>query len=62
MLRYPAALRQHIHATKAHLPVDVAKALTLNPLFIQKAVETFYTRDSLQLRVSGNGIDGRLSF
>ena len=57
--RYPTAIRQHTHVTKAHLPVDVAKALAVNPSFVQKAVEAFYTRDALQLRVSGNGIYGR---
>ena len=40
-----------MHITKAYLPVDVAKALAVNPLLVQKAVETFYTRDALQLRV-----------
>ena len=48
---YPAASRQHMHITKAYLPVDVAKAFAVNPLLVQKAVETFYTRDALQLRV-----------
>lgn len=33
------------------MPLDVAKALAVNPLLVQKAVETFYTRDALQLRV-----------
>ena len=42
---YPAASRQHMHITKAYLPADVAKALAVNPLLVQKAVETFYTRD-----------------
>nr|VWO94110.1 Uncharacterized protein [Ganoderma boninense] len=49
---YPTALRQHTHVTKAYLPVDVTKALAVNPSFVQKAVETFYTRDALQLRAS----------
>ena len=48
---YPAASRQHMHITKAYLPADVAKVLAVNPLLVQKAVETFYTRDALQLRV-----------
>ncbi|RPD63222.1 SGT1-domain-containing protein [Lentinus tigrinus ALCF2SS1-6] len=47
---YPAGSRQHMHVAKAYLPVDVAKALAVNPLLVQKAVETFYTRDALQLR------------
>ncbi|KAH9922003.1 SGT1 protein-domain-containing protein [Epithele typhae] len=49
---YPAASRQHMHVAKACLPVDVAKALTVNPLLVQKAVEAFYTRDGLQLRAA----------
>ncbi|KAI0757270.1 SGT1-domain-containing protein [Daedaleopsis nitida] len=49
---YPAASRQHMHVSKAYLPIDVAKALTTNPLLVQKAVETFYTRDGLQLRAA----------
>ena len=49
---YPAASRQHVHVTKAYLPVDVAKALAVKPSLVQKAVEAFYTRDALQLRVS----------
>ncbi|OBZ79729.1 Protein SGT1 [Grifola frondosa] len=50
--RYPAAARQHVHVTKAYLPVDIAKALSVNPSLIQKPVETFYTRDALQLRAA----------
>ncbi|TBU34976.1 SGT1 protein-domain-containing protein [Dichomitus squalens] len=49
---YPAASRQHVHVTKAYLPVDVARALAVNPALVQKAVETFYTRDALQLRAA----------
>ncbi|KAI8995380.1 SGT1-domain-containing protein [Trametes punicea] len=49
---YPAASRQHVHITKVHLSVDVAKALVVNPPLVQKAVETFYTRDALQLRAA----------
>ncbi|THH18092.1 hypothetical protein EW146_g2832 [Bondarzewia mesenterica] len=49
---YPTALKQHVHTTKAILPVDVAKALSVNPSLVQKAVETFYTRDALQLRAA----------
>ncbi|KAF6766232.1 SGT1 protein-domain-containing protein [Ephemerocybe angulata] len=47
---YPAALKDHLHTTKAYIPVDVAKALAANPALVQKAVETFYTRDAIQLR------------
>ena len=50
--RYPAHARDHIHYARAQLPVNVAKALAVNPSLAQKAVETFYTRDALQLRVS----------
>ncbi|VDB85844.1 unnamed protein product [Peniophora sp. CBMAI 1063] len=49
---YPAALASHVHTTKAFLPVDVAKALASNPSLVQKAVETFYTRDPAQLRAA----------
>jgi hypothetical protein len=37
--------------TKAWLPHAVAKALSVNPALTQKPVETFYTRDAIQLRV-----------
>ncbi|EMD41652.1 hypothetical protein CERSUDRAFT_90221 [Gelatoporia subvermispora B] len=49
---YPTASRQHVHKTKAYLPVEIAKALSVNPSLVQKAVETFYTRDALQLRAA----------
>jgi len=49
--RYPAAARNHIHHTKAYIPTDIAVALTKNPSLVQKAVESFYTRDAIQLRV-----------
>ena len=48
---YPSSLTQHVHVTKAYLPIDIAKALSINPSLVQKAVETFYTRDAIQLRV-----------
>ncbi|THH09887.1 hypothetical protein EW145_g1723 [Phellinidium pouzarii] len=49
---YPDAARQHVHITKAFLPVDIAKALTEEPSLIQRATETFYTRDAIQLRAA----------
>ncbi|KAH6917569.1 SGT1 protein-domain-containing protein [Coprinopsis sp. MPI-PUGE-AT-0042] len=49
---YPSALKNHTHTTKAYLPVDVAKALQANPSLVQRAVETFYTRDAIQLRAA----------
>ncbi|KIM48351.1 hypothetical protein M413DRAFT_440079 [Hebeloma cylindrosporum] len=49
---YPDAAKNHVHSTKAYLPIDIAKALTVNPSLIQKAVETFYTRDGIQLRAA----------
>jgi hypothetical protein len=49
--RYPAAARQHVHTTKAWLPADIARALSADPALVQKPVETFYTRDAIQLRV-----------
>ncbi|KIL70987.1 hypothetical protein M378DRAFT_66554 [Amanita muscaria Koide BX008] len=47
---YPAALKDHVHVTKAWIPVDVAKALTTDLSLVQRAVEAFYTRDALELR------------
>jgi len=38
--------------TRAYIPMDIAKALLAEPYLVQKAVETFYTRDAIQLRVS----------
>ncbi|KAJ2928898.1 hypothetical protein H1R20_g8201, partial [Candolleomyces eurysporus] len=49
---YPSALKEHVHVTKAYIPTDVAKALSTNPALVQKAVETFYTRDAIQLRAA----------
>lgn len=49
---YPSAAQQHVHTTKAFIPKDIARALSQNPSLIQRAVETFYTRDAIQLRVS----------
>ncbi|KAI0029146.1 SGT1 protein-domain-containing protein [Vararia minispora EC-137] len=50
--RYPAALSLHIHKTKAFLPIDIVKALAVQPSLVQKAVEVFYTRDPIQLRAA----------
>lgn len=49
---YPSALKDHVHGTKGYIPRDIAKTLEKNPALVQKAVETFYTRDAIQLRVS----------
>ncbi|KAJ4476672.1 SGT1 protein-domain-containing protein [Lentinula aciculospora] len=49
---YPDAARQHVHATKAYMPLDIAKALSVNPSLVQKATEAFYTRDGVQLRAA----------
>ncbi|KAH9487088.1 Protein ecdysoneless-like protein [Psilocybe cubensis] len=49
---YPDAAKAHLHVAKAYLPVDIAKCLIVNPSLIQRAVETFYTRDSIQLRAA----------
>ena len=49
---YPGAALQHVHVAKAFLPIDIAKALSQSPSLVQRAVETFYTRDASQLRVS----------
>lgn len=50
--RYPAATKSHVHVTKAYVPADIARALAVNPSLVQKPVETFYTRDAIQLRAS----------
>ncbi|CAE6526345.1 unnamed protein product [Rhizoctonia solani] len=52
VVKYPTALSQHIHRTKAYLPVDVARALSVDQSLVQRAVEAFYTRDALQLRAA----------
>ncbi|KAG2350677.1 SGT1-domain-containing protein [Suillus weaverae] len=49
---YPAAAKSHVHTTKAYLPLDIARALSVNPSLAQKPVETFYTRDAVQLRAA----------
>lgn len=49
--RYPNAAQHHVHVAKAFLPVDIVKAISQNPTLVQRAVETFYTRDAAQLRV-----------
>lgn len=50
--KYPEAARQHIHHTKAYVPREIAMALLGSPELVQKAVETFYTRDALQMRAA----------
>lgn len=49
---YPSTARNHVHMTMAYLPTDIARALIVDPSLIQKPIETFYTRDAIQLRVS----------
>ncbi|KAJ6627283.1 SGT1-domain-containing protein [Mycena sp. CBHHK59/15] len=49
---YPTAARNHVHTTRAYLPLDIARALAGNPSLVQKPVETFYTRDAIQLRAA----------
>ncbi|KAF9519810.1 hypothetical protein BS47DRAFT_997934 [Hydnum rufescens UP504] len=48
---YPNSALQHTHRTLAYVPRDIALALSQDPALIQRAVETFYTRDAIQLRV-----------
>ncbi|KAG2156499.1 SGT1-domain-containing protein [Suillus bovinus] len=50
--RYPAAAKSHVHITKAYIPLDIARALSVDPSLVQKPVETFYTRDAVQLRAA----------
>ena len=45
-------MSEHLHHTKAYLPLPVARALSQNPSLIQKAVEGFYVRDPAQLRAA----------
>jgi hypothetical protein len=52
--RYPTASKNHVHTTRAYIPVDIARALSANPTLVQKPIESFYTRDAIQLRVSCN--------
>jgi hypothetical protein len=52
LYRYPEALKHHVHRANAYLPVDIERALQKRPDLVQKAVEAFYTRDGIQLRVS----------
>ncbi|KDQ30495.1 hypothetical protein PLEOSDRAFT_1062522 [Pleurotus ostreatus PC15] len=49
---YPAAAKNHMHTTKAWIPVDIARALSVDASLVQKAVEAFYTRDATQLRAA----------
>lgn len=49
---YPAAAKSHVHTTKAYLPLDIARTLSVDPSLVQKPVETFYTRDAVQLRAA----------
>ncbi|KAJ7169523.1 SGT1 protein-domain-containing protein [Mycena filopes] len=49
---YPAAARNHVHAAKVYIPLDIARALASDPSLVQKPVETFYTRDAIQLRAA----------
>ncbi|KAG1826246.1 SGT1-domain-containing protein [Suillus subaureus] len=49
---YPAAAKNHVHTTKAYLPLDIARALSVDLSLVQKPVETFYTRDAVQLRAA----------
>ncbi|RDB28943.1 Protein ecdysoneless [Hypsizygus marmoreus] len=49
---YPTAARNHVHHTRAYIPIDIARSLVTNPSLVQKAVEAFYTRDAIQLRAA----------
>lgn len=58
--RYPRAMGDHLHRTKAYLPVQIAKVLSRGPELVQRAVEGFYVRDPAQLRVSSDCDIGHL--
>ncbi|KAH0838529.1 SGT1 protein-domain-containing protein [Lanmaoa asiatica] len=49
---YPGTAHNHVHTTMAYLPVDIVRALTVDQSLIQKPIETFYTRDAIQLRAA----------
>ncbi|ORX34672.1 SGT1 protein-domain-containing protein [Kockovaella imperatae] len=49
---YHGRLRDHLHRTNAYLPIGIAKALSVQPDLIQRAVEAFYVRDPAQLRAA----------
>ncbi|KAH7883844.1 SGT1-domain-containing protein [Phlebopus sp. FC_14] len=49
---YPGAARTHMHTTKAYLPIDIARALSVDSSLVQKPIEGFYTRDAIQLRAA----------
>lgn len=49
--KYPAAARDHLHYALAKVPRKVALVLSEQPQYISAAVEQFYLRDPISLRV-----------
>ena len=52
-----------MHRARVFIPSDIALALSEEPSLVQRAAETFYTRDAIQLRVGHMRIEpSSLSF
>ena len=49
--KYPAAARDHLHYAIAKVPRKVAFVLAERPQYISAAVEQFYLRDPISLKV-----------
>jgi len=49
--KYPAAARDHLHYAIARVPRKVALVLAERPQYISAAVEQFYLRDPISLKV-----------
>ncbi len=52
--RFPAAARQSLHRTRVVVPHRVATLLAADPQCIADAVQAYYTRDALDLKVRGD--------
>jgi hypothetical protein len=48
---FPEAIGANLHRAKCIVPRDVARILAQNPQVVAGAVEAFYTRDSLSMKV-----------
>ena len=51
----PAGIKSHWHTAVAQLPLGVAQVLSQDENLISKAVQAFYERDAIQLKVSQAG-------
>jgi hypothetical protein len=48
---YPAKTAESLHVSRAFLPEDLARALAADPQLVGLAVEAFYMRDPIGLKV-----------